>query len=292
MADARAAEVGEPRGCGICRGSRYDLRLRLANRRILRCRDCGMTFSDLIWDPERVRQLYATADFFGGEYWRWDGESALDRLEVPVYRSALLSAKAVLGGTGRLLDVGCGLGGFLAQALAVGFDGEGSDISDYSRTVIRQRLGLTIHLGELETLGLPTGRYDVVSSWDTLEHVIDPRAMLREMRRLVRPGGVLLLRTINEDTALTATANLLYRVGIRAAAERMHEPYHLYYFTRSTLSRLLSECGFEPLLRFDCEIDAGRLGLPAVGRLGMAVMYGIQAVLNREFMQLIVATAR
>ena len=251
-----------------------------------------MIFSDLIWDPERVRELYASADFFSGEYWRWDGASALDRLEVPVYRSALLSAKAILGGTGRLLDVGCGLGGFLAQALAVGFEGEGSDISEYSRTVIQQRLGLAIHLGELESLGLASGHYDVVSSWDTLEHVRDPRKLLCEMRRLVRPGGVLLLRTINENTALTATANLLYHAGIRAAAERMHEPYHLYYFTRPTLSRLLSECGFEPILRYDCEIDAGRLGLPAVGRLGMAVMYGIQAALNREFMQLVIAAAR
>jgi SAM-dependent methyltransferase len=288
--DGSATEVR--RGlCGLCGSGRHAVRLEFAGRRILRCLDCGIIFSDLIWDPARVRQLYESEEFFSGEYWRWDGESAMDRLEAPVYRSALLAAKAIFGGTGRLLDVGCGLGGFLAQALALGFEGEGTDISAHAKTVVRQRLGLTIHLGELGSLGLPPARFDVVSSWDTLEHVLDPRAMLREMRRLVPPGGVLVLRTINEDTALTATGNLLYRAGIRAAAARMHEPYHLYYFTRPLLSRLLTECGFDPLLRFDCEIEVSRLGLPAIARRAMRIMYRIQALSNREFMQLVIARA-
>src|SRR5262249_48108746 len=151
-------------------------------------------------------------------------------------------------------------------------------------------LGITIHLGDLASLGLSAAQYDVVSSWDTLEHLVDPRAFLREMRRLVRPNGVLLLRTIN--TALTATANLLYRAGIGGAAARMHEASHLYYFTRPLLSRLLSECGFAPVLRFDCEIHPDRLGLPRGARLAMALMYTVQGWLNREFMQLVIARAR
>jgi SAM-dependent methyltransferase len=277
--------------CGLCNGDRHVVRLTLAGRRILRCLDCGIIFSDLIWDPEAVRQLYESEEFFSGDYWRWDGESAMDHLEAPVYRSALLAAKAILGGTGRLLDVGCGLGGFLAQAIEMGFESEGTDISEHARTVIQQRLGLAIHIGELGSLGVPPGHYSIISSWDTLEHVPDPRKMLREMRRLVQPGGVLVLRTINEDTALVATANLLYRAGIRAAAARMHEPYHLYYFTRPLLSRLVSECGFSPLLRFDCEIDVSRLGLSTGARFAMGLMYRIQALLNREFMQLVIARA-
>jgi len=199
--------------CGICGGRKHEVRLKFPDRRVLRCLTCRTIFSDLIWDPDRVRQLYKTPDFFTGEYYRWDGESALDRLDVSAYTSALLVAKAILGGTGRLLDVGCGLGGFLAQALVMGFGGEGNDISEYTKTVIQQRLGITIHLGDLASLGLSAAQYDVVSSWDTLEHVVDPRALLREMRRLVRPNGVLLLRTIN--TALTATAKPALSSGDR-----------------------------------------------------------------------------
>jgi hypothetical protein len=109
---------------------------------------------------------------------------------------------------------------------------------------------------------------------------------------MIQPGGVLVLRTINEDTVLAATANMLYRIGIHGPVARMHEAYHLYYFTRPLLSRLLSECGFLPLVRFDCEIDPGRLGLGTGTRLGMVLMYRIQALLKREFMQLVIARVK
>jgi SAM-dependent methyltransferase len=279
-------------GCGLCGGPAHDLQLKLSDRQILRCRKCGVTFSDLVWDQDRVRRLYESPEFFGGDYWRWDGQSALDHLDDPAYGSALLTAKAILGGTGRLLDVGCGLGGFLARALAVGFAAEGNDLSEYSRSVIKQRLDLDIHLGELGSLGFATGHYDVVSNWDTLEHVLDPRALLKEMHRILKPGGILVLRTINEDTVLAVIANMLYRLGVHGPAARMHEAYHLYYFTRPLLSQLLSECGFTPLLRFDCEIDPSRLGLGRCGRIAMLLTYKMQALLKREFMQLVIARAK
>jgi SAM-dependent methyltransferase len=278
--------------CGLCHGRKHDLRLKLPDRQIFQCNGCSVIFSDLIWDPDRVAQLYETADFFGGDYWRWDGQSALDDLDAPAYRSALLTAKILLGGTGRLLDVGCGLGGFMAQALAMGFIVEGNDVSEYARSVVQQRLGLNIHAGELESLNLERSHYDVVSNWDTLEHVLSPRALLLEMRRILRPDGILVLRTINEETILADVANVLYRFGIRGPAARMHEAYHLYYFTRPLLSQLLAECGFVPIMRFDCEIDPSRLGLGAVGRFAMQVTYKMQSLFKREFAQLVIAKAQ
>src|SRR5262249_34817331 len=164
--------------------------------------ECGVIFSDLIWEPERVRQLYATPDFFGGDYWQWDGQSALDDLDASAYRSALVSAKTILGRTGRLLDVGCGLGGFMAQAQMRGFVVEGTDISEYTRSVTQQRLRIDIHIGELDSFGLTNAHFDIVSSWDTLEHVVNPRALLVEMRRIMQSDGLLILRTINEETLL------------------------------------------------------------------------------------------
>jgi len=277
--------------CGLCHGREHDLRLKFPDRQILRCRACGVIFSDLIWDPDRVRELYETPDFFGGDYWRWDGQSALDDLDASAYKSALLAAKTSLGRTGRLLDVGCGLGGFLAQAQTMGFTVEGTDISEYTRSVIQQRLGLSIHVGELDSLGLANAHYDIVSSWDTLEHVVDPRALLQEMRRIIQPDGILVLRTINEETILASVANAFYRLGVHGPAVRMHEAYHLYYFTRPLLSQLLSECGFVPLLRFDCEIDPERLGLGPIGRFAMVLTYKLQALFKREFMQLVIAKA-
>src|SRR5262249_10561041 len=57
--------------CGICGGRKHEVRLKFPDRRVLRCLTCRTIFSDLIWDPDRVRQLYETPDFFTGEYYRW-----------------------------------------------------------------------------------------------------------------------------------------------------------------------------------------------------------------------------
>ncbi len=292
LAGGRLGTFPEKGSCGLCHGREHDLRLRFPDRQIFRCQTCGIIFSDLIWDPNRVRQLYETPDFFGSAYWRWDGQSALDDLDASAYRSALLTAKTILGSTGRLLDVGCGLGGFMAQAQTMGFAVEGTDISEHARSVIQQRLGLDIHIGELDSLGLESAHYDVVSNWDTLEHVLNPTALLLEMRRIMRPDGILVLRTINEETILAGVANTLYAFGIHGPAARMHEAYHLYYFTRPLLSQLLSDCGFVPLIRVDSEIDPRRLGLGVVGRFAMLLTYKMQSLFKREFAQLVIAKAK
>lgn len=138
---------------------------------------------------------------------------------------------------GRLLDIGCGGGFFVRAAAAAGWDAVGLEPSgEASRCAARaQRIGVIA--GRLEEVPFAAGRFDVITMFDVLEHVLCPRACLVEARRLLAPGGRLMIETPN-------MAGWLPRVmGKRHPWVR--PPEHLTYFTPSTLRLLLEHCGFQ-----------------------------------------------
>lgn len=139
-------------------------------------------------------------------------------------------------GEGRLLDFGCGQGEFLATMVAAGWKAEGLDLSPDAVDAAAER-GLKINLGTLPGADLPGESYDVLTLWQSLEHVPSPSATLHEARRLLRPGGRLLVCVPQLD-GLTARAfgPAWYPLGL---------PLHLTHFTRATLARHVAAAGFE-----------------------------------------------
>src|SRR6202040_2799794 len=102
----------------------------------------------------------------------------------------------------RILDVGCG-DGFHLRLLRdfgpAGWSLEGVDASPRAVEAAR-RAGLTVHQGTVETVSLPEAHYDLVLLIATIEHVDDPPGVLRAVRRLLRPGGRVVIVTDNTDT--------------------------------------------------------------------------------------------
>jgi SAM-dependent methyltransferase len=82
----------------------------------------------------------------------------------------------------------------------------------------------------------PEGSYDAVTLWDVIEHLADPAAELRHLHRLMRPGGILAVSTMDVDAA---AARLLGRRW------PWYMQMHLFYFSRRTLARLVEQTGFE-----------------------------------------------
>jgi 2-polyprenyl-3-methyl-5-hydroxy-6-metoxy-1,4-benzoquinol methylase len=97
----------------------------------------------------------------------------------------------------RVLDAGCGIGLMLAD-LAAGFDAVGIDISaDYIEFCHEQGLNATI--GWLDALPFPDGSFDAAVCCDVFEHVQQPDDILAELKRVVKPGGVLVVRVPDGD---------------------------------------------------------------------------------------------
>ena len=92
----------------------------------------------------------------------------------------------------RILDVGCGTGANLVRLSDFG-DAEGVDISPDALKFCRERGLNNVKLGAAETLPYEDGEFDLVTAFDVVEHMDDDVAGLREMRRVLRPGGRVLL---------------------------------------------------------------------------------------------------
>jgi 2-polyprenyl-3-methyl-5-hydroxy-6-metoxy-1,4-benzoquinol methylase len=136
---------------------------------------------------------------------------------------------------GRLLDVGCHIGVFLELAAARGWVAEGVEPSRWASEVARAR-GLRVTRGTLRGAALPSAAFDVVTLWDVIEHFPDPGAELREVHRLLRPGGLVGITTMQIDSPVARLLGSRWPWLMQM---------HLYYFSVRTLSAMLEQCGFE-----------------------------------------------
>ncbi|MEX2081336.1 MAG: class I SAM-dependent methyltransferase [Dehalococcoidia bacterium] len=135
---------------------------------------------------------------------------------------------------GRLLEVGCGEGEFVALAKASGFEVTGIEPHPGRAAVTRERHGIAVEEGLIETTALPAGAFDVVFHVDLLSHFPDPVDALRKMSERLRPGGVVCF-----EVGLFGGLNPRWY----ALAGRPHFPRHRWFFDEASLGAMLQRAG-------------------------------------------------
>jgi SAM-dependent methyltransferase len=196
------------------------------HHRIVRCVRCG-----LIYVSPRPTQGAGA-----GIYRRLRDEryASLREERVAHFEQDLVELER-FGPTGPLLDVGCGSGYFLEAARRRGWEPvRGVELNSWMVELGREA-GLDIASGELREQGYPDGAFQLVSFWDVIEHMNDPRAELAEAHRILRPGGVLALLVPDAESFWARLLGERWWAVIRM---------HLFYFTRETVTRLLEQSGF------------------------------------------------
>ena len=146
---------------------------------VLDCARCGATVQLLTWSEKKLAAWYQD-EYLQKVYthtFEHDSEVARDRIKA--YGPKL---------EGRILDVGCGNGAFVMACRDKGLDAEGQDIGERN-----EGKKAWTHSGGLFDLNFPTDHYDAITCHDVLEHVPDPEAFLRELRRMLKPGGWFIL---------------------------------------------------------------------------------------------------
>jgi len=159
-------------------------------------------------------------------------------------------------GRGRLLDVGCGDGRFLAALLRRGWDVCGLDNSPSAIRVARQQLGDRVALTTLPEASHAPDSFDVVSLFEVLEHLPDPFGDLREIHRLLKPGGLICLSVPNFAS--------LERLVFRRWWAGLDAPRHLQQFTPESLRFFLEKAGFELLELRSINADKIQAGKRAI----------------------------
>jgi SAM-dependent methyltransferase len=137
---------------------------------------------------------------------------------------------------GRLLDVGCGSGEWLATMRKLGWEVEGIDFDENAIRVARQS-GLQIHHGSLEQQGFSNENFDAVVLNHVIEHVPDPIGTLVECARILKPGGKLVLFTPNSSSL----SHQLFKRNWRG----LEPPRHLHIFSMQSMAFLLARAGFK-----------------------------------------------
>lgn len=215
--------------CPVCDGSRFESLFELRGESFVRCMGCTLVLINPRPDFDAVAATY------DARYSRGYIDKASKKLAR--CRRWVNRLQRRSGGTGRWLDVGCSAGFVLAAAEAAGFEAFGVELEPAAVEFAREHLGVTnIACGTLEAQAYPARFFDVISMYDVIEHVPDLNRTVAELARIVKPGGLIEIRT--PDVAHWRTPRNL------ANWKEIKPSEHLYYFSAITLTRLFARHGF------------------------------------------------
>jgi SAM-dependent methyltransferase len=235
--------------CNLCGGSGYRIIYPAAARQVadlavsfrssgdealkdqlVACDTCGLQFVNPRLRPELILDGYreGTDEVFVSQ------AAARER----TFARALDDIDALAPTRGHLLDVGTAAGSFLHVAEARGWEVSGCEPNVWLCEWGRTTYGLDIRPGTLSDQRFSDQAFDVVTVWDVLEHASDPRALLTECHRVLKPGGLLVLNCPDSESWIARVMGRRWPMLLTV---------HLYYFTRGTLGELLRRVGFDVL---------------------------------------------
>lgn len=216
---------------------------------IVRCQSCGYIFDSPRPTLEELIRFYSRP----AQYDSWLTQlQARDQLWKRRLRKLRSSKKP-----GSLLDVGTGIGQFLFWAQGSYAEVYGTEVSSTAIKIAREKYNLNLFQGTIEDLDLREKVFDNITLFHVLEHVPDPRSVLKTCHSLLSAQGIIVIGVPNEVTSLRASMKrALVRAGVRKQNHvgRFGLPrislgpssgeIHLSHFTPKVLHRLLETAGF------------------------------------------------
>jgi len=237
--DSRLAVAPAP-PCPLCSGTRSDVLQRITVRhlaiggtyRLRRCLDCDLVYITPRLDDRTLATLYGEEFYFPPD----SPFSGIAGGVVELIQDARRQVVEKRARVGRLLDVGSGDGAFVHHMAGHGWDATGLDFSPAaSELAARRGLRGRYLMGSLADHDLPLRSFDAVTMWQVLEHIGEPVAMMRHVRALLRPGGLLVASVPNIDgLSATLTGERWWGLDV---------PRHLVHYAPATLRRVIADAG-------------------------------------------------
>jgi SAM-dependent methyltransferase len=227
------------KACPVCQGVRIYYLFSTGGHRVVRCEDCGLVFLNPQPSDDELARIYSANYFLGSE--SEAGRISASELKQATARLYLSEIGRYHGSEcGRLLEVGCGEGDFLVSAEAEGWQVTGVEFSPAACERAQQRLKSgRVLCGELQSAGLAPELFDLCVVSDVIEHVRSPLDFLREIHRVLKPGGTLFIATPSIDSW---SARIMRQKWMEFKAE------HLTYFNRQNIQTALFKSGFREII--------------------------------------------
>lgn len=227
------------RKCAVC-GSGSSEQLYAG---ILKCPDCGYVFADLHLLDEEFFELYRKNYFFGDEYSDYIADKRVlqknFKLRLKVLQKFLDPVRHK-----NLLEVGSAYGFFLEIAKNHFDNVQGIDITEDGVRYARDVLNLEVVHADLLKHDFGDRKFDVVSMWDTIEHLQNPKYYLAKLADLMEKGALLSITTGDVGSMNARFKKNKWRL--------IHPPTHAHYFSKETLAKILDDSGFEIIFNRYC----------------------------------------
>jgi 2-polyprenyl-3-methyl-5-hydroxy-6-metoxy-1,4-benzoquinol methylase len=222
--------------CLMCQSVRHRPVFTEAGIDILRCEDCGHVFSSYRANPHYTG--YWGTEVTAGEHYYWS--KARGKMHGDFFR------RFTTGRSGRLLDMGSGLGFFVkAAGSRPGWEAHGCEISPAAVKFAREQLGLkTVVCSPLQDVDLPRASFDIITIWDVLDHILRPDPLLTRAKALLKPDGMLFIRTPNIAVQLLRVRLLKAIGGIRQGTKYLQGADHAHHYSVGSIAKLLRRNGF------------------------------------------------
>ncbi len=241
---AIASDFDYRQTCPICAGKSLAIRYSFDEFDVVSCKRCYSSWRSNMYSRGKLDEIYCDSDYDLHPYFdrNHDDENTLAQRRYRDYARGLSYVREVT--SGRLLDVGAGSGTFLRLARKAGWQVEGAEMSPRLAEVASAGGEISMHVGTFEDVQLGVDKYDAVTFWDIIEHVVDPKSVIQKAFSILKPGGAVLFCTPNEDSLLPRIGKILYSTGIRYPALALHPTNHTYFFSKKGFRSLLEEAGF------------------------------------------------
>ncbi len=282
--------------CLLCNNEKLKKILEHAPGRALwRCASCGLLQTVPMPTNAELADYYQRYDILGERepyYQKLWGVDALKTPEGKDIRDRFAWAKKFCAKFGKTLDVGSGPGLFLKLVKADGGEAIGTELNARAAAKSSQEIGARVVAGTVKDLD---GRdFDVITLWDLLEHVNDPRELIKDCHARLKPNGWLFIETPDEASLLDRVVLSLAKIGIVGPARTFYGLHHLVLFRRRTAIRLLETEGFEIVEIRGAATAVGRVfrknGIKdRMMRLGLGGLFLIAMLIGKQNKMLIAA---
>ncbi|MCS6967177.1 MAG: class I SAM-dependent methyltransferase [Cytophagales bacterium] len=194
---------------------------------LVQCQECHFVFAEKIPSPQELETYYEG----------YGRDDYLSPITVKRYEELLKNWEKYRH-TNRILDVGCGIGHFLQVAQTKGWQVHGTEVTDRAVELCTAK-GIAMKKGELNALWYPPESFDIITSFEVIEHINNPRQEVAKFYHLLRKGGIVYITTPNFNSALRFLLKERYNV--------IQYPEHLSYYTPATLEKLMQMSGFSKI---------------------------------------------